>query len=98
MKWVSIIAIFLGGCSTTSHLEKTNIKNKPIIYTPIDKSLLKDIKPYGDRELTLKEKLKQQKQKECRDKINKRNQEEKMRTGNEPNFLQELIDAYACDD
>jgi len=48
MKWVSIIAIFLGGCSTTSHLEKTNIKNKPIIYTPIDKSLLKDIKPYGD--------------------------------------------------
>jgi len=98
MKWIMITAVFLCACSTPVPQKNNSIDKKQIVYKPIDKSLLKEIKPYGKPKLTLKEKLKQQEQKECRDKINKRNQEDKMRTGNEPNFLQELIDAYSCDD
>jgi len=90
MKWIIIILILLSGCNTTTPTKSTNTD-----YKPIDKELIKDVKPYSDRaKPTLKEINKQKDYEEC---MERTNEIHKNHHDDSPNILTQILDEYGCD-
>jgi len=89
MKWMIIILLLLNACSTTTPTKSTNTD-----YKPMDKELIKDVKPYSDRpKPTLKEINKQKDYEECierADQINKNNHDYS------PSIFTQIFQDYGC--
>ena len=88
---LSISTVLLSGCSTDRLPTNKNIK-----YTPVDSTLLKDVEPYRrEPKPTLKDKIEQQRVKECRDEIAKRRAEDSAH-GHQISAFEEFIDSFLC--
>jgi len=89
MKWMIIILLFLSACSTTTPTKFTNTD-----YKPMEKELIKDVKPYSSKaEPTLKEINKQKDYEECMERasqINKNNHDYS------PNIFTQILQDYGC--
>ena len=86
-----ILTVLLSGCSTDKLPTNKNIK-----YTPVDNKLLKDVEPYRQEpKPTLKDKIEQQRVKECRDEIAKRHAEDRIH-GHQTSAFEEFLDSLSC--
>ena len=83
--YLFIFSLLLLGCTPSTPIHTPTNKK----YTPVDKSLLTNIKPYGQTEPTLKEKLERQNYSECMERI-KKSQD------HSDSLIQAILDSYSC--
>ena len=89
MKWIIISLLFLTACSN----KQNDITHRNIAYKPIDKSLLKDVKPYSTKpKPTLKDKIKQQQYEECMNRNKQINENQHI----PDTILQDFLNELSC--